>query len=123
MAILSLSKTDYKVARSCRTKLYYRMNKYPSAKDGDEYMELLAEGGYMIGAIATLLFDNAILVDEPDHEKAVALTKEYFKQKNIILLEACAGYLVHPSDFFLGFYAEIPTRGLSFSLKVGSVYT
>lgn len=85
---LLISKTDYKVARSCPTKLYYRMNKYPSAKDGDEYMELLAEGGYMIGAIATLLFDNAILVDEPDHDRAVALTQEYFKQENIILLEA-----------------------------------
>ena len=31
------------------------------------------------------------------------------------------GYLIHPSDFF-GFYAEIPTRGLSFSPKVGSAY-
>lgn len=85
---LLISKTDYKVARSCPAKLYYRMNKYPSAKDGDEYIELLAEGGYMIGAIATLLFDNAVLVDEPDHDKAAALTQEYFKQENIILLEA-----------------------------------
>lgn len=85
---LSISKTDYKVARSCPAKLYYRMNKYPSAKDGDEYMELLAEGGYMIGAIASLLFEGAVLVDEPDHDKAVALTQKYLKQKNIILLEA-----------------------------------
>jgi hypothetical protein len=85
---LSISKTDYKVARSCPAKLYYRMNKYPSTKDGDEYMELLAEGGYMIGAIASLLFEGAVLVDEPDHDKAVALTQEYFKQENIILLEA-----------------------------------
>ncbi len=85
---LSISKTDYKVARSCASKLYYRMYKYPSAKDGDEYMELLAEGGYMIGAIASLLFENAVLVDEPDHNKAVEMTSEYFKQENIILLEA-----------------------------------
>jgi hypothetical protein len=42
---------DYKVAQECPTKLYYRMNKYPSVKDDDEYMELLAKGGYMIGAI------------------------------------------------------------------------
>ena len=85
---LSISKTDYKAARSCPAKLYYRMNKYPSIKDGDEYIELLAEGGYMIGAIATLLFEDAVLVDEPDHDKAVALTQEYFKHENIILLEA-----------------------------------
>ena len=85
---LSISKTDYKVARSCPAKLYYRMKKYPSTKDGDAYMELLAEGGYMIGAIASLLFEGAVLVDEPDHAKAVTLTQEYFKQANIILLEA-----------------------------------
>ncbi|HNM38597.1 MAG TPA: hypothetical protein PKI33_16110, partial [Anaerolineales bacterium] len=85
---LSISKTDYKVARSCAAKLYYRMNKYPSSKDGDEYIELLAEGGYMIGAIASLLFEDAVLVDEPDHDQAVALTQEYFKHENIILLEA-----------------------------------
>jgi hypothetical protein len=86
--LLSISKTDYKVAHSCATKLYYRMYSSPSTKDGDEYMELLAEGGYMIGAIASLLFENAVLVDEPDHYKAVAMTQEYFKQENIILLEA-----------------------------------
>ncbi|HRJ59039.1 MAG TPA: DUF2779 domain-containing protein [Anaerolineales bacterium] len=85
---LLISKTDYKIARSCPTKLYYRMNKYPSTNDEDEYIELLAEGGYMIGAIASLLFEDAVLVDEPDHDKAVALTREYFQQENIILLEA-----------------------------------
>ena len=86
--ILALSKTDYKVAQDCPTKLYYRMLKYPSNKDGDEYVELLAQGGYMIGAIASLLFADAILVDEPDHDKARQLTEEYFKQENITLLEA-----------------------------------
>ena len=85
---LALSKTDYKVAQDCPTKLYYRMLKYPSNKDGDEYVELLAQGGYMIGAIASLLFADAILVDEPDHDKAKQLTEEYFKQENITLLEA-----------------------------------
>ncbi len=88
MSLFSISKTDYKVARSCAAKLYYRMHKYPSTKDDDEYIELLAEGGYIIGAIATLLFEDAVLVDEPDHDQAVALTQEYFKRENIILLEA-----------------------------------
>lgn len=85
---LALSKTDYKVARSCHTKLYYRMRKYPSIKDGDEYMELLAEGGYMIGAIASLLFPDAVLVDEPNHDKALQVTQTLIKNKNVTLLEA-----------------------------------
>lgn len=64
------------------------MNKYPSSKDGDEYMELLAEGGYMIGAIASLLFPEAILVDEPNHDKAVQITQKLIKKENVTLLEA-----------------------------------
>ncbi len=51
---LAISKTDFKTAQECRTKLYYRMLKYPSNSDGDAYMDLLAKGGYMIGAIASL---------------------------------------------------------------------
>jgi hypothetical protein len=85
---LALSKTDYKTARDCPAKLYYRMLKYPSNQDGDEYMELLAQGGYMIGAIASLLFPDAILVDEPDHDRAVQLTEKLIKKENVTLLEA-----------------------------------
>ncbi len=85
---LALSKTDYKIARNCLTKLYYRLRKYPSNVDGDEYMELLAQDGYMIGAIASLLFPDAVLVDEPDHDKAVQLTYQYLQQENVTLLEA-----------------------------------
>src|SRR5689334_22819481 len=85
---LALSKTDYKVARDCHTKLYYRMLKYPSNKDGDEYMELLAEGGYMIGAIASLLFPEAVPVYEPNHTHAVQITKEHLQKENVTLLEA-----------------------------------
>ena len=85
---LALSKTDYKVARSCITKLYYHMHKYPSIQAGDEYMELLAEGGYMIGAIASLLFHDAILVDEPNHKVATRKTQELIQKENVNLLEA-----------------------------------
>jgi hypothetical protein len=85
---LALSKTDYKTARDCPAKLYYRMLKYPSNQDADEYMELLAKGGYMIGAIASLLFPEAISVYEPDHDKAVQITQEQLRKENVTLLEA-----------------------------------
>jgi hypothetical protein len=84
---LLLSKTDYKIARECPAKLYYRMLKYPSNKDGDEYMELLAKGGYMIGAIAGLLFPDAVTVSEPDHDKAIQITRELLQKTDITLLE------------------------------------
>lgn len=37
-----LTKSDFKAARNCPTKLYYRKHGYPTTKDGDPYMELLA---------------------------------------------------------------------------------
>lgn len=51
-------------------------------------MELLAEGGYMIGAIAGLLFPESIPVYEPNHDRAVQMTKEYLQMENVTLLEA-----------------------------------
>ena len=33
-----LSKTDFKVARTCAAKLYYRKLGYPSVRDEDEYL-------------------------------------------------------------------------------------
>ena len=47
-----LSKSDFKVAQTCPTKLYYKKNKYPSQKDENEYLVLLADGGFMIGRLA-----------------------------------------------------------------------
>ena len=52
---MHLSKSDFKVARSCPTKLFYKKNHYPSRLDGDPFMELLADGGYMVECIARLL--------------------------------------------------------------------
>lgn len=51
-----LSKSDFKVAQSCPTKLYYKKNNYPSQKDGNDYLALLADGGFMIGKLAQLLY-------------------------------------------------------------------
>ncbi|MGH9894782.1 MAG: hypothetical protein ACREA0_22945 [bacterium] len=41
----TLSKSDFKTARTCQAKLYYRQLSYPRTKDEDEYLAMLAEGG------------------------------------------------------------------------------
>ena len=58
-----LSKSDFKHARSCVTKLYYKKEKYPSLLDDDPYLELLAEGGYMIEEIARIVYPEGIAID------------------------------------------------------------
>jgi hypothetical protein len=55
-----LSKSDFKVARTCATKLYYKKLGYPSTRDDDPYLQFLADGGYMVEAIARLLHPDGI---------------------------------------------------------------
>jgi hypothetical protein len=47
-----LSKSDFKMAQTCPTKLYYKKLGYPSTRDTDRYFQFLADGGYMVETIA-----------------------------------------------------------------------
>jgi len=85
---MHLSKSDFKVARTCGTKLYYRKLRYPSNLDDDPYLEFLADGGYMVETIAKLLFPDGKEIGFDSGEEAVALTKEALKQENVTLFEA-----------------------------------
>src|SRR5690242_5463048 len=48
----TLSKSDYKLARGCIGKLFFRENGYPDNRGSNPYVALLAEGGYMVEALA-----------------------------------------------------------------------
>ncbi len=66
-----LTKSDFKVAQTCPTKLYYRKNGYPTLADGDEYLALLADQGYLVEALARALFPDGRHVGyQPDVEAA-----------------------------------------------------
>jgi len=86
--MLHLSKSDFKVARTCGTKLYYRKLRYPSNLDEDPYLEFLADGGYMVETIAKLLFPEGKEIAFDSGDDAVALTNEALKQENVTLFEA-----------------------------------
>lgn len=84
-----LSKSDFTTARSCYTKLFYKKKGYPDTKSLDEFMRYLAEGGYMVGKLATLKYSTGIPIETgDDHLKAIELTNTYLKQENITLFEA-----------------------------------
>ena len=90
-----LSKSDFKVARTCETKLYYRKRSYPTAQDDDPYVEFLADGGYMVEAIARLLFPDGreVIPDiDSDAQAGFAATMEALKEKNVTLFEATLLY-------------------------------
>ncbi|MCC5921056.1 MAG: DUF2779 domain-containing protein [Cyclobacteriaceae bacterium] len=85
-----LSKSDFKVAQECPTKLYYKKHHYLSNKDGNEYLNMLADGGFMIGHLATLLYPEGIEISEGrDRQKeAIQKTEELLaSHENITLFE------------------------------------
>ena len=85
----TLSKSDFKVARDCPTKLYYRKLKYPDSKAEDEYLQLLAEGGYAVGLLAQLLHPGGVdLGDIGDPGEAVRRTNELLRQDRALIYEA-----------------------------------
>ncbi len=84
---MQLSKTDFQLGSSCPKKLIYKKRGYPTSNDTDEYMAMLAQGGYIIGKMATLLFDEGIEL-EGSQEMAIFETERYLQLENCVLFEA-----------------------------------
>jgi hypothetical protein len=82
-----LSKSNFKVAQTCPTKLYYKKNKYPSLNEENDYLSLLADGGFMIGKLAQLLYPEGIEI-EGNVSDSIRLTEEAIQaHENITLFE------------------------------------
>ena len=82
---MKLSKSDFQLASSCAKKLVYKKKGYASSNDTDEYMAMLAQGGYVVGKMATLLFPDGIEIDGKTTE-SLALTKKYIDEFESITL-------------------------------------
>jgi uncharacterized protein DUF2779 len=84
-----LSKSDFKIARTCPTKLYYKKLAYPSIQDDDEYLQFLADGGYMIETIAKLLHPEGIEIGWHEGLEHSALeTLQALQTEKVTLFEA-----------------------------------
>jgi hypothetical protein len=82
-----LSKSDFLVAQSCPTKLYYRKNGYPT-NDSEEFMELLAEGGFYVGELAKLQRPVGIEIKNPNPKIAFQETLKLLSNEKITIFEA-----------------------------------
>ena len=93
----TLSKSDFKLGTDCWTKLYYKKMGYHSANEDNEYLSFLAEGGYLIGAVAKLYFPGGIDINasvrQPDTtyqeltNRALDLTRELMQHEETTLYE------------------------------------
>lgn len=81
-----LSKSDFKLARDCASKLWYKKKGFPSSMESDEYMMMLADGGYMVGKMAQLLYSSGITI-EGRTDSSIAETEKLLEIEEVILFE------------------------------------
>lgn len=85
-----LSKSDFILATSCPKKLVYKKAGYPTSNDTNEYMQMLAKGGYVIGLYAQLMYPDGVEVQGGSIEKTAEQTlKLLAEHERIVLFEAC----------------------------------
>jgi hypothetical protein len=57
MASTTLSKSRFKLALECPTKVFYSLDRrYVNSKDEDEFLAALADGGFQVGALAKAMY-------------------------------------------------------------------
>lgn len=84
-----LTKSRFKLALECPTKLYYTGKKdYLNTSSEDSFLAALAQGGYQIGALACLMYPGGIAVEDQTHAEQVARTSQLLKQENVTIYEA-----------------------------------
>jgi len=84
-----LTKSRFKTALECETKLFYTNKpEYPDKKVDDPFLEALAEGGFQVEELARLYHGDGILIEERDYEKSLAITNELLKKDNVTIYQA-----------------------------------
>ena len=86
----TLSKSDFKIACTCATKLYYKELGYPRVDDEDQYLKLLADGGYMVEEIARIQYEpeGRLLGYQSGTAAAARETADALRARDAVLFEA-----------------------------------
>lgn len=88
MDVRYLTKSRFKLAVGCPTKLFYTGKKdYANTNEGNEFLEMLADGGFQVGELAKLKYPGGIEITSKQIEKAIAETQALLQQENVILFE------------------------------------
>lgn len=85
------TKSAFKVALDCPTRLYYCCDdRYANQDVDNDFLQALAQGGYQVGELAKVYYqvsDEADIKSLNDDE-ALKQTQELFKQENVNIAEA-----------------------------------
>jgi hypothetical protein len=84
-----LTKSRFKLALSCPTKLYYTNKEiYPDSSSEDSFLEALAEGGYQVGELAKCYYPEGVDIVERGYDEPLRMTKELLERENVVIFEA-----------------------------------
>lgn len=83
-----LTKSRFKLACECPTKLFYagKPEYYDASKD-DDFLAMLADGGYQVGALAKLRYPGGIEIHGLEHQKALDDTSALLTRDRVVLFE------------------------------------
>ena len=95
-----LTKSRFKMAVECPTKLYYTGKKdYANQKNDNDFLKALADGGFQVGELAKWMYPNGVEVEfKGDFEKAIEQTQELLKRDHVTIYEAA---IRHQNTFVL----------------------
>jgi hypothetical protein len=94
-----LTKSRFKLAAECPTKLFYsgKESVYRNLKQEDSFMAMLADGGYQVGELAKCYFPEGIEVSEVAHDEALQKTALLLQKEKITIFEAA----IRHGDLFI----------------------
>lgn len=89
-----LTKSKFKMALECPTKLWYydRPDKYTNKLDEDSFLKALAEGGAQVEALAKYYFPDGISIDASSTKEALDKTQELIQKDSVTIFEASFQY-------------------------------
>jgi hypothetical protein len=89
-----LTKTRFKLAMECPTKLFYtgKDKVYANQKLNDSFLESLAEGGFQVGELAKCYFPGGHEIKTLDSEQAIQETNKLLQSDEVVIYEAAIRY-------------------------------
>ena len=93
-----LTKSRFKLAMECPTKLFYTgKDEYINQNIDDSFLLALAEGGFQVGELAKHYFAGGYDIETLDYDEALRQTNELLLRDNVIIYEAAVTY----ENFFI----------------------
>jgi hypothetical protein len=85
-----LTKSRFKLARECPTKLFYtgKNEQFENQSLDDSFLKALACGGFQVGELAKLTFPGGHMIETLDYDEALNQTNDLLQRDSVVIYEA-----------------------------------